>query len=126
MWLGGISTERGADFDGSICWMMGGCLLGRIPSGLLGSAGDRQGKVGDDDMEDGTEDPCLMAGDSDGSEGVVMLLWLSVSLSSWGDSWGREGVGVAPDRDTGVDCLDLSDRREGEGMVLASRLICFS
>ena len=53
MWLGGISTERGADLDGSICWMMGGCLLGRIPSGLLGSAGDRQGKVGDDDMEDG-------------------------------------------------------------------------
>ena len=112
---------------------MGGCLLGNIPSGLLGSAaGDRQGNVGEADMEDGTDDedaPCLMAGDSDGSEGVVMLLWLSVrAWSSWGDSWGREGVGVAPDRDTGVDCLDLSDTREGEGMaaLISWTDICFS
>ena len=50
MWLGGISTDKGErDLVVSIC-IEGAGLLGRIPSGLRGSAGERIGNVGEDEF----------------------------------------------------------------------------
>ena len=54
MWFGGISTDRGErDLVVSIC-IEGGGLLGRIPSGLRGSAGESIGNVGEDEFG-----PCI-------------------------------------------------------------------
>ena len=67
--MGGISTDRGTDLDGSIVGSDGAGLL--LVSGLLGAAGDSAGRLGD-------LVPCvvmcLMAGEREGREGVVMLL----------------------------------------------------
>ena len=50
MWLGGISTDKGErDLAESIC-IEGAGLLGRIPSGRRGSAGERIGNVGEDEF----------------------------------------------------------------------------
>ena len=83
MWLGGISTERGADLEGSRDKTVEGCLLGNTPSGLLaigascflGSAGDKHGNVGEAEPKGPVVDvTCLIAGEREGREGVVMLL----------------------------------------------------
>ena len=51
--MGGISTDNGErDLVVSIC-IEGGGLLGRIPSGRLGNAGESIGRVGEDEIEIG-------------------------------------------------------------------------
>ena len=60
--MAGIRTDSGDETAGSRMACVGG-LRGNIPSGLRGS-----GSAGESEGE------CLMAGESDGRDGVVMLL----------------------------------------------------
>ena len=77
----GLSLAKGENTGVSL---VEGSLLGRMPSGLLGSAGESTGSVGEavrPGVYTGCTEPVSprMAGDREGSEGVVTLL-----LNSWG------------------------------------------